>query len=436
MRAVDIIRKKRDAGELAREEIDFLVQGATSGTIPDYQLAAWLMTVIWRGMSGGELAALTEAMLHSGEVIDFSNMPGAKVDKHSTGGVGDKTSLVIAPIVAAGGLKVPMISGRGLGHTGGTLDKLESIPGFNVNLSLVDFRRILETCGAALIGQTPEIAPADKKLYALRDVTATVESPYLICASIMSKKMAEGIDALVLDVKTGDGAFMKKQSDAEYLAQLMVETGTRMGKKVVALITDMEQPLGRKIGNALEVEECVEVLHGKGPADLRELSLELSAWMFVLGGRTKTVAEGKTLAAEMIASGRARDTFREVIRLQGGDPNIVDHTGYLPRAKNRANVCASRGGFVTAIRCYQVGVASMMLGGGREKKEDSIDPGVGLVLAKKVGEAVKSGEPLCAVHYDSETRLDDALALLAKSFEIGDQAPQPSPLIGKIIGAR
>ena len=436
MRAVDIIRKKRDAGELAREEIDFLVQGATSGTIPDYQLAAWLMTVIWRGMSGGELAALTEAMLHSGEVIDFSNMPGAKVDKHSTGGVGDKTSLVIAPIVAAGGLKVPMISGRGLGHTGGTLDKLESIPGFNVNLSLVDFRRILETCGAALIGQTPEIAPADKKLYALRDVTATVESPYLICASIMSKKMAEGIDALVLDDKTGDGAFMKKQSDAEYLAQLMVETGTRMGKKVVALITDMEQPLGRKIGNALEVEECVEVLHGKGPADLRELSLELSAWMFVLGGRTKTVAEGKTLAAEMIASGRARDTFREVIRLQGGDPNIVDHTGYLPRAKNRANVCASRGGFVTAIRCYQVGVASMMLGGGREKKEDSIDPGVGLVLAKKVGEAVKSGEPLCAVHYDSDTRLDDALALLAKSFEIGDQAPQPSPLIGKIIGAR
>jgi pyrimidine-nucleoside phosphorylase len=436
MRAVDIIRKKRDAVELAREEIDFLVQGATSGAIPDYQLAAWLMTVLWRGMSGAELAALTEAMLHSGEVIDFSNMPGAKVDKHSTGGVGDKTSLVLAPIVAAGGLKVPMISGRGLGHTGGTLDKLESIPGFNVNLSLVDFRRILEICGAALIGQTPEIAPADKKLYALRDVTATVESPYLICASIMSKKMAEGIDALVLDVKTGDGAFMKKQSDAEYLAQLMVETGTRMGKKVVALITDMEQPLGRKIGNALEVEECVEVLHGKGPADLRELSLDLSAWMFVLGGRTKTVAEGKTLAAEMIASGRARDTFREVIRLQGGDPKIVDDTGYLPRAKNRANILASRGGFVTAIHCYQVGVASMMLGGGREKKEDSIDPGVGLVLAKKVGEAVKSGEPLCVVHYESEARLDDAMALLAKSFEIGDKAPPPLPLIGKIIGAR
>jgi pyrimidine-nucleoside phosphorylase len=435
MRAVDIIRKKRDAAELTREEINFLVQGATSGAIPDYQLASWLMAVIWRGMSGAELAALTEAMLHSGEVIDFSDMPGAKVDKHSTGGVGDKTSLVLAPIVAAGGVKVPMISGRGLGHTGGTLDKLESIPGFNVNLSLGDFRRILEACGTALIGQTPEIAPADKKLYALRDVTATVESPYLICASIMSKKMAEGIDALVLDVKTGDGAFMKKQADAEYLAQLMVETGTRMGKKVVALITDMEQPLGRKIGNALEVEECVEVLCGKGPEDLRELSLDLSAWMFVLGGRTKTVAEGKALAAEMIASGRARDTFRDVIRLQGGDPKVVDDTGYLPSAKNRTNVQASRAGFVTAIHCYQVGVASMMLGGGREKKEDSIDPGVGLVLEKKVGDAVKVGEPLCAVHYNSEARLGNAMALLEKCFEIGDKAPQASPLIRKIIGA-
>jgi pyrimidine-nucleoside phosphorylase len=435
MRAVDIIRKKRDAAELTREEIDFLVQGATSGAIPDYQLASWLMAVIWRGMSGAELAALTEAMLHSGEVIDFSDMPGAKVDKHSTGGVGDKTSLVLAPVVAAGGVKVPMISGRGLGHTGGTLDKLESIPGFNVNLSLVDFRRILDACGTALIGQTPEIAPADKKLYALRDVTATVESPYLICASIMSKKLAEGIDALVLDVKTGDGAFMKKQSDAEYLAQLMVETGTRMGKKVVALITDMEQPLGRKIGNALEVEECVEVLHGKGPEDLRELSLDLSAWMFVLGGRTKTVAEGKALAAEMIASGRARDTFREVIRLQGGDPKVVDDTGRLPRAKNRANLHALRAGFITAIHCYQVGVASMLLGGGREKKEDSIDPGVGLVLEKKVGDAVKAGEPLCVVHYNTEVRLGNAMALLEKSFEIGDKAPQASPLIRKIIGA-
>src|SRR6202030_1657062 len=255
--------------DLSREEINFLIEGATHDRIPDYQLAAFLMAVLWRGMTRAELAALTESMLNSGEVLDWSDLPAPKVDKHSTGGVGDKTSLVIAPIVAAAGLPVPMISGRGLGHTGGTLHKLESIPGLNVNLSLADFRRVLRECGCALIGQTPEIAPADKKLYSLRDVTATVESPYLICASIMSKKMAEGIDALVLDVKTGDGAFMKKQEDAEYLAELMVETGTRMGKKIVALITDMEQPLGRKIGNALEVEECVEVLHGEGPEDLR-----------------------------------------------------------------------------------------------------------------------------------------------------------------------
>ncbi|HEX9456981.1 MAG TPA: thymidine phosphorylase, partial [Candidatus Acidoferrum sp.] len=260
MRAVDIIRKKRDALEHTREEIEFLIRGCTRGEIPDYQISAWLMAVWLRGMSGAELAALTEAMLHSGEVLDLSDLPGKKVDKHSTGGVGDKTSLVLAPIAAAGGLLVPMISGRGLGHTGGTLDKLESIPGFNVNLSAGEFRRVLRECGLALIGQTAEIAPADKKIYALRDVTATIESPNLICASIMSKKLAEGIDALVLDVKTGSGAFMKKEEDAAHLAELMVETGRRMGKKVVALITDMEQPLGRAAGHSLEVIECVEAL--------------------------------------------------------------------------------------------------------------------------------------------------------------------------------
>src|ERR1700719_3149990 len=435
MRAVDIIRKKRDAGELAREEIDFLVQGATSGAIPDYQLAAWLMAVIWRGMSSTELAALTEAMLHSGEVIDFSDMPGAKVDKHSTGGVGDKTSLVLAPIVAAGGLKVPMISGRGLGHTGGTLDKLESIPGFNVNLSLGDFRRILDACGTALIGQTPEIAPADKKLYALRDVTATVESPYLICASIMSKKMAEGIDALVLDVKTGVGAFMKKQSDAEYLAELMVETGTRMGKKVVALVTDMEQPLGRKVGNALEVEECIEIMNGDGPADLREICIELSAWMFLLGGKTKTIADGRALATEMIASGRARDTFREIIRLQGGDAGVVDDPLRLPQARHEARVTASADGFITAIQNEQVGIASMMLGGGREKKEDAIDPSVGLIVEKRLGDPVKAGETLCTVRYNLDSRLPHSMELLAKSFEIGPKPPHVLPLVRKVIGA-
>jgi pyrimidine-nucleoside phosphorylase len=435
MRAVDIIRKKRDAAELSREEIEFLIQGATRDTIPDYQIAAWLMAVVWRGMTSAELAALTEAMLHSGKVIDFTDVPGMKVDKHSTGGVGDKTSLVVAPVVAAGGVRVPMISGRGLGHTGGTLDKLESIPGFHVNLSLGEFRNVLEKCGCALIGQTPEIAPADKKLYALRDVTATVESPYLICASIMSKKMAEGIDALVLDVKTGNGAFMKKQADAEYLAQLMVETATRMGKKSVALITDMEQPLGRKIGNALEVEECIEILNGRGPEDLRVLCDELSAWMFMLGGRTKTVEEGRNLAAEMIASGRARDTFREVIRLQGGDPVIVDNPARLPRAKQVAHLDASRAGVVTAIHCEQVGVASMMLGGGRERKEDAVDPAVGLVLAAKVGDAVEPGATLCDVHYNDGSQLATVMNLLAESFEIGEKQPHISPLVRKVIVA-
>jgi pyrimidine-nucleoside phosphorylase len=435
MRAVDIIRKKRDAAELSREEIAFLIDGATHDLVPDYQLAAFLMAVLWRGMTRAELAALTESMLNSGEVLDWSDLPAPKVDKHSTGGVGDKTSLVIAPIVAAAGLYVPMISGRGLGHTGGTLDKLESIPGFDVNLQLEQFRRTLALAHCALIGQTPEIAPADKKLYALRDVTATVESPYLITASIMSKKMAEGIDALVLDVKTGDGAFMKKQKDAEYLAELMVETGVRMGKKVVALITDMEQPLGRKIGNSLEVEECIEILDGKGPGDLRELCLELSAWMFVLGGTSKSVAAGRALAAEMIASGRARDTFREVIRLQGGDPRVIDDPSRLPHAKLTARVDARLGGYVTAIHCEQVGVASMLLGGGREKKEDSVDPAVGLVLEKKIGDAVKAGENLCTVHYNLDARLVPAMRLLSESFEIGDQDPPPAPLVRKIIGA-
>jgi pyrimidine-nucleoside phosphorylase/thymidine phosphorylase len=457
MRAVDIIRKKRDAGELSREEIEFLVQGATHGTVPDYQLAAWLMAVVWRGMTPAEAAALTEAMLHSGEVLDFSDIPGAKVDKHSTGGVGDKTSLVIAPVVAAAGalatsasshaqsspaqtricvpIYVPMISGRGLGHTGGTLDKLESIPGFNVNLSLAEFRSVLEKCGCALIGQTPEIAPADKKLYALRDVTATVESPYLICASIMSKKMAEGIDALVLDVKTGSGAFMKNPADAEHLAQLMVETGKRMGKKVVALITDMDQPLGRKVGNALEIEEVLEILNGQGPADLRELCDELSAWMFLLGGRVKTIAEGKQLASEMIASGRARDAFREVIRLQGGDPRIVDEPSRLPRAQRERHVTSPHNGYVTAVHCEQIGIASMMLGGGREKMEDKIDPAVGLILEKKPGDPVKAGETLCAIRYNSDARLRETAALLAKSFEVGPQRATVPPLVRKVIGA-
>src|ERR1700739_2721879 len=324
MRVADLIRKKRDGGEITPEQINFLIEGYTSGQIPDYQVSALLMAILWRGMTHSETAALTDAMLRSGHTLDLSDLPGKKVDKHSTGGVGDKTSLIIAPIVAAGGLVVPMISGRGLGHTGGTLDKLESIPGFNVNLSLADFRAVLQTCGCALIGQTAEIAPADKKIYALRDVTGTVESLALICASIMSKKLAEGIDALVLDVKVGSGAFMKEEKDAAALAELMVETGKRMGKKVVALLTDMNQPLGRKAGNAMEVAESIDVLAGGGPADLRELCLELAAWMFFLGERVKSVEEGKKLSADLIASGRAQAKFREIVQLQGGDVSVID----------------------------------------------------------------------------------------------------------------
>ena len=333
-RAIDVIRKKRDAGELSRSEIESLVSAYTNGHIPDYQVSAWLMAVVLRGMTRAETAALTDAMLRSGEVLDLSSLPGKKVDKHSTGGVGDKTSLVLAPLAAAAGITVPMISGRGLGHTGGTLDKLEAIPGFSVNLSVAQFLRVLETCGCAMIGQTDEIAPADRKLYALRDVTGTVESPYLICASIMSKKLAEGIDALVLDVKTGSGAFMKTEEDAAFLAELMVETGERMGKQVVALITDMDQPLGLMIGNALEVVEVVEILRGDGPEDLRQLCLELAGWMLQLGGVANTVTEGKKLSENLIASGKALDKFRQMVELQGGDPRVIDDPEKLPRARH------------------------------------------------------------------------------------------------------
>ena len=436
MRVVDLIRRKRDSGELTREEIEQLIAAYTCGDIPDYQMSAWLMAVVLRGMSRPEIAALTAAMLRSGRVLDFSDLPGRKVDKHSTGGVGDKTSLVIAPIVAAGGVKVPMISGRGLGHTGGTLDKLEAIPGFNVNLSLTEFRRTLETCGCALIGQTAEIAPADKKIYALRDVTGTVESPALICASIMSKKLAEGIDALVLDVKVGSGAFMKKIDDAAHLAELLVETGKRMGKDVVALLTDMNQPLGRKAGNAMEVAETIAVLSGAGPADLRELCLELAAWMFFLGERVKTVEEGKKLSADLIASGQAREKFREIIGLQGGDAGVVDDPRRLPHAKQTRDVTSPADGFIAATQCEQLGTACVVLGGGREKKEDSIDPAVGIEFHKRIGDAVKRGEPLCTLHYNSEGRLEEARRLAETAYRIEPEKPKAiPPLIHRVIGA-
>ena len=436
MRAVDLIRKKRDSGELSREEINFLVSGYTRGDIPDYQMAAWLMAVWIRGMNRSELAALTEVMLHSGEVLDHSEIPGKKVDKHSTGGIGDKTSLILAPVVAAGGLTVPMISGRGLGHTGGTLDKLEAIPGFNVNLSLGEFRRVLRQCGMGLIGQTAEIAPADKKIYALRDVTSTVENIGLICASIMSKKLAEGIDALVLDVKTGSGAFMKKEEDSIRLAEVMVETGQRMGKKVVALITGMDQPLGRMAGHSNEVAESIEVLRGRGPTDLRDLSLALSAWMFYLGERTKTVEEGRRLAETMIASGQALEKFRQGIRLQGGDERVIDEPERLPIARLNFHVTSSASGFISGTNCEGFGIALAMLGGGREKKEDKIDHGVGLEFHKRIGDRVEIGEPLATIHYNSDAKLAEAKALIACSYFIGERAPQEKPpLVRRIIGA-
>ena len=435
MRAVDLIRKKRDSGEHSREEINFLISGYTRGEIPDYQMSAWLMATWIRGLSRAEIAALTEAMLHSGELVSFPELPGKKVDKHSTGGVGDKTSLILAPIVAAGGLHVPMISGRGLGHTGGTLDKLEAIPGFNTALSMAEFRRVLGACGMALIGQTAEIAPADKKIYALRDVTSTVENVGLICASIMSKKLAEGIDALVLDVKTGSGAFMQKEEDAVRLAELMVETARRMEKKAVALITDMDQPLGRFAGHSHEVIESIEVLRGRGAADLRDLSTELSAWMFYLGERTKSVDEGRKLAQRLVTSGEALEKFRKGITLQGGDPRVVDDYSLLPQAKNRFEIKSKASGLLAATNCMELGVALAMLGGGREKKEDKIDPGVGLEFHKRIGDRVAAGETMVTIYYNSDAKLAEAQHRIAQSFTITELQPPARKLIRRLIGA-
>jgi pyrimidine-nucleoside phosphorylase len=432
-RAIDVIRKKRDGIELSQPEIESLVAAYTNGDVPDYQVSAWLMAVVLRGMTRGETAALTDAMLRSGEVLDLSSLPARKVDKHSTGGVGDKTSLVLAPVAAAAGLAVPMISGRGLGHTGGTLDKLEAIPGFNVNLSVAKFRKLLETCGCAMIGQTAEIAPADRKLYSLRDVTGTVESPYLICASIMSKKLAEGIDALVLDVKTGSGAFMKSEKDAAFLAELMVETGERMGKQMVALITGMDQPLGNMIGNTLEVVECIDVLRGGGPEDLKELCLELAGWMLHLGGVSSTVADGKQQSANLISSGKALEKFEQMVKLQGGDPHVIDDPKKLPQAKHTLQVLSDDSGFVSSMQCEQIGTACVILGGGRERKEDSIDPAVGIILHKKVGDQVRSGERLATIHYNVESKAARARKLLEQSCKITIETPAKRPLIHRVI---
>jgi pyrimidine-nucleoside phosphorylase len=433
VRAVDLIQKKRDGAELQRDEVEFLIRGYARGDVPDYQAAAFAMAVYFRGMTPPEIVALTESMMRTGEVLDLSELPGPKVDKHSTGGVGDKTSLILAPLAAACGVYVPMISGRGLGHTGGTLDKLESIPGFNVQLSLERLRSVLRACGLGLIGQTPEIAPADRKLYALRDVTATVESLPLIAASIMSKKMAEGIDALVLDVKCGDGAFLRSREEAKALAETMIAIGKGMGKKVAALLTDMEQPLGRNVGNALEVAECVETLKGRGPKDLESLSVELAAWMVHLGGAAPSLEAARGRVREALASGAGLERLRRVIELQGGNPRVCDDLALLPQAREQRVLRAERDGRVTRLAARAIGHAAMLLGAGRETVASAIDPAVGLVFHKKVGDPVAVGEPIVSVHVGPSSRTDAALARLGEAIVVASEAPTRAPLVLDIL---
>ena len=419
MRAVDIIRKKRDGGALGPDELGFMVAGIASGEVADYQWSALLMAVLWRGMDAAETAALTVAMMRSGSVVDLSAIPGRKVDKHSTGGVGDKTSLILAPIAAACGVPVPMVSGRGLGHTGGTLDKLEAIPGFDVNLNLSQYKQVLADCGLVLIGQTAEIAPADKRLYALRDATATVESIPLIAASIMSKKLAEGIDALVLDVKTGDGAFMQRLDDSRALAAAMVGIGRSMGKQMVALISRMDQPLGRAVGNTLEVVESVECLRGDGPADLIDLSVELAAEMVLCAGLAPTIDDARARCLATIADGTALAAFRKVVAAQGGDPRALDNPSLLPTARHKIEIKSPRSGFVHRLSARPIGHATMLLGAGRARVDSVINPAVGVYLHKKLGDRVSAGEPLCVVHAD-DAGVAEATAAIAAAYEVGD----------------
>ncbi len=432
MRAVDVVKRKRDGRELSREEIAFLVDGFTAGEIPDYQVSAFLMAVCLRGMSAEETVALTETMLRSGAILDFSDVPGPKIDKHSTGGVGDKTSLIIAPLAAAAGAIVPMISGRGLGHSGGTLDKLESIPGFDVRLDEKRFHKVVSEIGFAMVGQTDAIAPADRKLYALRDVTATVESFPLITGSILSKKLAEGIDGLVLDVKVGSGAFMKTREDAETLSRSMLSTAARMGTRAVVLLTDMSQPLGTHVGNALEVEESLAVLRGEGPSDLKDLCIRLTGHMLVLGGIAASVEDGERKAREELRSGRGLSKFLDMVRAQGGDPRVADG-GVLAQARARKEVLAERDGYIAAIDTEMLGTAAMILGAGREKVEDVIDPGAGLLVDKKLGHEVRRGEPLVTLHYNDPSRLLEAEGMARRAYSISERPPSVPELILAVL---
>jgi len=429
MRAVDLIRQKRDGGALDRAAIDFFVAGVTDGSLPDYQAAALLMAILLRGMSPEETTALTDAMVRSGVRVEYPGIGGIPVDKHSTGGVGDKTSLILAPLAAASGAHVPMMSGRGLGHTGGTLDKLEAIPGFRTGLSLSELRRALSTVGCALIGQTAEIAPADKKLYALRDVTGTVESIPLICASIMSKKIAEGIGGLVLDVKTGSGAFMKTLDDSRRLAESLVAIGEGSGVRTEALITDMGAPLGRMVGNSLEVIECVETLKGKGPHDLEQLSVLLAARMLIVAGLERDEAAAERRVRNALESGAGLEKFGAIIEFQGGDRRVLDQYDRLPSAPDRHDVKAPRNGYVSALRAEPIGRAAVGLGAGRGKLDDVIDPGVGIEVIAHVGSQVKAGDAILRVHHRGGRGLSDALPLLTDAVAIADEPLTPRSIV-------
>ena len=436
MQFQEILERKRDSKSLSKAEIQFFVDQYTRGSLPDYQASAFLMASFLNGLSIDETVWLTEAMLYSGIVVDLGTVPGVKVDKHSTGGVGDKTSLIIAPICAALGVPVPMISGRGLGHTGGTLDKLESIPGFSVDLDLEAYTKLVKESGICLIGQTREIAPADKKLYALRDVTCTVESKSLISASIMSKKLAEGIDALVLDVKTGVGAFMKRQEDAEELARLMMSIGKKMGKRVTSIITDMNQPLGSHIGNALEVVESMDILKGKAlpeQQDLVDLSILLAAHMVLLGGKTSDLAEAESMVKKTIEDGSAYKKFKEITEKQGGDSTSLDDTSKLPAAKEIEVIKADINGYIESLNALDIGKGSTYLGAGRIALDSVIDSAAGVVMKKKVGDKVTTGESIMEIHFNDAGKLESARSYFENSISISSDIVEPLQLVKNTI---
>lgn len=438
MNAVELIRKKRNGNELTEKELDFLISTYVDGVLPDYQMSSFLMACYFRGMSDAETRTFTSLMLHSGTLIDLSDIPGFKIDKHSTGGVGDKVSLILAPIVAACGVPVPMISGRGLGHTGGTLDKLESIPGFRTNLSVEEYRKVIKEIGVVMIGQTNEIVPADKKMYALRDVTATVECIPLIAGSIMSKKLAEGIDALVLDIKTGRGAFMQEYEKSIELAKTLVAIGNQFGKETIGFITEMGQPLGIAIGNWLEVVESIECLKGErgtddSSSDLMEVTHTLAGAMLMLGKKVNTIQEGSDLSKETITSGKAYEKFKELVRIQGGDVSAIENLKNYPISAHSIDVKSPANGFVTSIDALELGLTSVMLGAGREKVNDPVDPKAGILLKKKIGDQVEAGEIVAQFFTDREEEIEKAKNRIRKSFVIDSKKPAVPKLVKDIV---